>query len=206
VELNLAPNKAKQLCKRCVLLKRMYELWSQGTDLQSAIEALNQTIDDENITYAFTVTALYAKLDRKKQQDIRERVLDRINPAGKVNLKTPDVTIYTVLVYGEESCEPPTAAKDSIKFVITDKTKNKWRKLTHVYIGRDLGEGRRDLVHKFSLKKRPFLGPTSTDAELAFLMANQAQCKPGSIVIDTFVGTGSILIPLSYFGAHCIGT
>ena len=25
-------------------------------------------------------------------------------------------------------------------------------------------------------------------------------------MIDTFVGTGSILLPLAYFGAHCFGT
>ena len=59
---------------------------------------------------------------------------------------------------------------------------------------------------KLDLKKRPFIGPTSTDAELAFLMANQSQVKSGSVAIDTFVGTGSILLPLLYFGAHVFGT
>jgi tRNA G10 N-methylase Trm11 len=34
---------------------------------------------------------------------------------------------------------------------------------------------RDDTFHsKYSLKKRPYLGPTSCDTELAFLMANQA--------------------------------
>lgn len=38
------------------------------------------------------------------------------------------------------------------------------------------GKGKNDdtFFGKYSLKKRPYLGPTSTDHELAFLMANQA--------------------------------
>jgi tRNA (guanine10-N2)-methyltransferase len=44
------------------------------------------------------------------------------------------------------------------------------------------------------LKKRPYLGPTSTDHEIAFLMANQANIKDGDLVYDPFVGTGSIAI------------
>ena len=83
-----------------------------------------------------------------------------------------------VLVYGESCEQPKESSYDPMKYVISESTKSKWRKLTHVYIGRDLGEGRRGLVSKFSLRKRPFLGPTSTDAELAFLMANQAHVNP----------------------------
>ena len=39
------------------------------------------------------------------------------------------------------------------------------------------GRGKNDdtFYYKYNLKKRPYLGPTSTDHELAFLMTNQAQ-------------------------------
>lgn len=39
------------------------------------------------------------------------------------------------------------------------------------------------------------------DAEVAFLMANQAQAMPGKLVYDPFVGTGSILVAAAHFGA-----
>lgn len=51
-----------------------------------------------------------------------------------------------------------------------------------------------------------YLGPTSTDHELAFLMANQARLQSSDIVLDPFVGTGSILIAAAHFKSVCIGT
>lgn len=36
-------------------------------------------------------------------------------------------------------------------------------------------------------------------------MGNQGQVKSGDIVLDPFVGTGSLLIPPSHFGAVCFG-
>ena len=49
---------------------------------------------------------------------------------------------------------------------------------------------------KYNLKKRPYLGPTSMDHELAFMMANQGLVQPGDWVYDPFVGTGSIAVAL----------
>ena len=43
LKLNLSPERQRCLCERCVLLKRMYEIWSEGCDLDSAIEALRNT-------------------------------------------------------------------------------------------------------------------------------------------------------------------
>ena len=50
------------------------------------------------------------------------------------------------------------------------------------------------------------MGPTSTDHELAMLMANQGQVKPGDFVYDPFVGTGSIATALQHFGAFVFGS
>jgi tRNA (guanine10-N2)-methyltransferase len=70
------------------------------------------------------------------------------------------------------------------------------------------GKGKNDdtFFGKYNLKKRPYLGPTSTDHELALLMANQAQCKPGDLVYDPFVGTGSIAVACQHFGVCMIGS
>lgn len=59
---------------------------------------------------------------------------------------------------------------------------------------------------RYSLKKRPYVGPTSTEHELAFLMANQAMVTAGDLVYDPFVGTGSIALALQHFGCHVLGS
>lgn len=59
---------------------------------------------------------------------------------------------------------------------------------------------------KYDLKSRPYLGPTSTSHELAFLMANQAEIKEGDLVLDPFAGTGSILIACSAMNSICFGS
>ena len=44
-----------------------------------------------------------------------------------------------------------------------------------IYFGREVATSREEddtFYHKYDLRKRPYLGPTSTDHLLAFLMAN----------------------------------
>eukprot|EP01122_Echinamoeba_exundans_P004063 TRINITY_DN1409_c0_g1_i3.p1 TRINITY_DN1409_c0_g1~~TRINITY_DN1409_c0_g1_i3.p1 ORF type:complete len:332 (-),score=51.74 TRINITY_DN1409_c0_g1_i3:40-1035(-) len=64
---------------------------------------------------------------------------------------------------------------------------------------------RRDLVETYSLKKRAYLGTTSMESEISFFTANQALARPGSLVIDPFVGTGSLVLTAAHFGARVIG-
>lgn len=64
----------------------------------------------------------------------------------------------------------------------------------YVYFGREVAEGNRELVAAFDLKKRPYLGPTSMDNELALVMANMVLAGKGRLCFDPFVGTGSILV------------
>ena len=75
----------------------------------------------------------------------------------------------------------------------------------HVFFGRRVAEGARELATVYSLKKRAYLGTTSMDSELSLIMANQALVKPGSFVLDPFVGTGSFLVSCSHFGAFTTG-
>lgn len=78
----------------------------------------------------------------------------------------------------------------------------------HVYFGREVAEGNREAVTAFDLKKRPYLGPTSMDNELALVMANMAHAGKGKICFDPFAGTGSILVVRDRHGlvlhsTHC---
>ncbi|KAG5229249.1 tRNA (guanine(10)-N2)-methyltransferase [Salix suchowensis] len=74
-----------------------------------------------------------------------------------------------------------------------------------IFFGRLVGGADRKLLPTYELKSRRYLGPTAMDAEVAFLMANQAQVMPGKLVYDPFVGTGSILVAAAHFGAMTMG-
>ena len=52
---------------------------------------------------------------------------------------------------------------------------------------------------------RPYVGPTTLDHTLALIIANITQICSNQIVYDPFVGTASLLIAASHFGAICIG-
>ena len=56
------------------------------------------------------------------------------------------------------------------------------------------------------MKKRHYIGPTSTCAELASLMSNQILARDGMLVWDCFVGTGSLLVAAAAHGAVCVGS
>lgn len=44
------------------------------------------------------------------------------------------------------------------------------------------------------------------DAQLSLLMANQAQVNDGDLVLDPFVGTGSLLVAAAQFGGCVFGS
>lgn len=44
------------------------------------------------------------------------------------------------------------------------------------------------------------------DPQLSLLMANQAQVRSSEVVLDPFVGTGSLLVAAAQFGAYVLGT
>jgi 16S rRNA G966 N2-methylase RsmD len=60
-------------------------------------------------------------------------------------------------------------------------------------------------LNVFSLKDRRYLGPTSMDHELSCIMCNHGHVRPGSLVLDPFAGTGSILVAAASYGARVLG-
>jgi tRNA (guanine10-N2)-methyltransferase len=111
---------------------------------------------------------------------------------------------------GTEPPTPPSPSRDrSNSNSDTIETDND--SVLACYFGRTLGEARstknRSGLSVYTLKKRAYLGPTSMDAELAFVMANLGKVGSGSVVYDPFVGTGSILVACALRGAgHVVGS
>ncbi|XP_053141266.1 tRNA (guanine(10)-N2)-methyltransferase homolog isoform X2 [Hemicordylus capensis] len=106
---------------------------------------------------------------------------------GKVNLKKPDHIFWFLEDYGMDPNNVPEQPLD-------------------IYFGRWIANGQRDLIESYSVKRRHFIGNTSMDACLAFIMANHGRVKPNDIVFDPFVGTGGLLIASAHFGAYVFGT
>ena len=75
------------------------------------------------------------------------------------------------------------------------------------HFGRVLVDGgMRSELKKYSLKSRLYLGPTSLDTSLCFIMCNVGLVGKDSLVLDPFVGTASLLVTASHHGAMCFGT
>lgn len=82
------------------------------------------------------------------------------------------------------------------------------KNLIKSFFGKDLFaiQKKKQFHSKYALPDRIMLGPTSTDHNLAFLMANMGQVDSNMFVIDPFLGTASILVACSHFGASCFGS
>jgi tRNA (guanine10-N2)-methyltransferase len=63
----------------------------------------------------------------------------------------------------------------------------------------------RGVIERFSVKKRKYIGTTSMDAELSLIMSNMAWARPGTLMLDPFVGTGSCLVTSAHFGSMTFG-
>lgn len=184
---------AKLLASRSVSLRSIVELWAHANDLNTLHEKLKQ--------YPINLMAPYFQEDKSFKIDVetfckhftQKEKVDKIEKfnylpvKGSVNLRNPDVTLCYIEYYGIDPKKPPALPYD-------------------VYFGRWVANGLRQLIKKLSLKTRKFIGNTSMDPQLSLLMANQAQVINGDLVLDPFVGSGSLLVAAAEFGGHVFGT
>ncbi|KAK6590332.1 hypothetical protein RS030_162448 [Cryptosporidium xiaoi] len=209
---------AKEILKRSVLTRGFLQVWSSSSSHEETKRILkenpdvknnylNKYIFDKNLEFCWKVKSIGKKLTRKEQ-------VDRMNEYGflfkgteKINIDNPDLVLGIFEDWrGIETSNLNISKKD------TSKIKPELRR---VYVGRVIGiQGSVSLDLKtkslwwlkYSLNRRPILGPTTMDNELAFIMCNVAQIKKNDIVFDPFCGTGGILISASHFGAICFGS
>jgi tRNA (guanine10-N2)-methyltransferase len=185
----------KIIASRSVTLKGIYDCWGYGKTYDEVFTSVQNFIasnkseyekyESPDVSFKFLVDAFGRKQTKQQKVDIINR-FKFLNFKGKVKMQNPDV-VWCVF----EDLGKDTGPKDAPPRMI--------------YFARQVTTSARDLIDKFSLKKRVYLGVTSMDSELSLIMANQALAKPGSLVLDPFVGTGSLLITCAYFGAMTIG-
>ncbi|KAM4581593.1 tRNA (guanine(10)-N(2))-methyltransferase TRMT11 isoform 2-T2 [Odontesthes bonariensis] len=178
---------------RSVCAKSAFELWGHGqthSELRTSLlnyppEKMRPFVQRDSSyrinVYTFNKTLLFT--DRIKRIDDMEYLPFE----GTVSLKSPQHIFCLLEDYGTDPNNIPEHPN-------------------YIYFGRWIADGQRELIRSHSVKNRHFIGNTSMDAGLSFIMANQAKVKEDDLVFDPFVGTGSLLVACSHFGAYVCGT
>lgn len=187
-------DEAERLTRRSVLLKFVFELWADGVSYDEVHSRLKARIAaDPALLEPFMEKSFRFFIHGHGRNISMEEQREKVNSfaytalRGPIKMKDPEVTLmlleeYTTLNRGQ--------AADRLK---------------RVYFGLHIGVGNRVARTKFDLKKRAYLGTTSMDAELSLVMSNMAHVQTGSLVLDPFVGTGSMLVTSAHFGAYVSG-
>ncbi|CAK6954339.1 tRNA (guanine(10)-N2)-methyltransferase homolog isoform X1 [Scomber scombrus] len=178
---------------RSVCAKSAFELWGRGkTHNELKTSLLNYPSENmvafmqKDSTYRINVYTFNKTLefpDRIKKID----AMDYLPFGGTVSLKSPQHIFCLLEDYGTDPNNIPEHPN-------------------YIYFGRWVADGQRELIRSYSVKNRHFIGNTSMDAGLSFIMTNQAKVKENDLVFDPFVGTGSLLVACSHFGAYVCGT
>jgi tRNA (guanine10-N2)-methyltransferase len=165
------------------------------TPSAEAIEACRDMVATEStVSFKCCVEAFGRKYLMSEQLEKMERfhaIFETFH--GPVRLKAPDVEFWIV-----EDAFPDGGHNN-------DAAETHEFEPRQVFFGRKIASGGAHFGNYYSLKRRAYIGPTSMDAELAFVAANFAHIKPGALVLDPFCGTGSILVSCARLGAHVIG-
>ncbi|XP_065850098.1 uncharacterized protein [Euphorbia lathyris] len=185
---------ARNIANRSILVKGIYELWGEGSSYEELEESIMSYPDERKLPYltsesTFKITVdTFGKVISFEEQNDRIQAFTYIPFKGRVNLKAPEHKFWLMETddYGVNNGLPPVAQR-------------------RIFFGREIGGADRKLLPTYQLKSRKYLGPTAMDAEMAFLMANQALVTPGKLIFDPFVGTGSILVAAAHFGAMTMG-
>eukprot|EP01029_Cantina_marsupialis_P020753 TRINITY_DN4891_c0_g1_i2.p1 TRINITY_DN4891_c0_g1~~TRINITY_DN4891_c0_g1_i2.p1 ORF type:complete len:260 (+),score=56.79 TRINITY_DN4891_c0_g1_i2:52-831(+) len=184
---------AEKICSRAILVHAIYEFYETQATVDELVSVMESRTDEQAKTFfdnekswAFIVKGHGRKISMEEQAEVRER-FRFLDLPGPVRLRKPQQE-YTIIIDNGVNEDGSPA-----------------NKLRGVYMGRKVSDGQRCLLDKYTLKKRKFLGPTSMDHEMALIMANMVQAGPGKLLLDPFVGTGSVLVAASAFGGLSFG-
>jgi tRNA (guanine10-N2)-methyltransferase len=180
---------AKEICRHAVLTKLILELWGCGENDQEVISCVKEWVSDECwASHLCGKTFSYKIIGYGIQHTDKSR-RERMNAFGclfrgfeKVDMKTASTKLYIIDEH-EHNFEQTGTRNELIQAA---------KRMT--FYGRLVAENVTLQRSTYVLTERPVLGPTSLDNDLAFLMANMAEVKKNSFVMDPFCGTGGLMI------------
>mmetsp|Transcript_22265 Transcript_22265/g.56648 ORF Transcript_22265/g.56648 Transcript_22265/m.56648 type:complete len:486 (-) Transcript_22265:551-2008(-) len=186
---------ARHILSRTMLTKAFYEIWGEGSDWEELAASIASYPEESKapwlgpeLSFKVVVASYGGTCTMQQQLEYMEKV-SYIPFQGPVSLKAPDVTYWLQVV---DCKDTPGLGLEVLP--------------PRIYFGRKVGEYNHIVAQvEYSLKTRPYIGPTSMDAEMAFIMCNQAQVRRSQLVLDPYVGTGSIAVAAAHHGAHVMG-
>ncbi|EFA76870.1 tRNA guanosine-2'-O-methyltransferase 11 [Heterostelium album PN500] len=220
----------KKICSRTVLVRGFYRVWAESNTYQGLLDQLANNYDPEFISTFHKDKIWKIEFDsfgrRFSKEDQLER-MHRLKPSplwssGKVSMNPNGVNEHVVWRltedYGLSRDTPELMAERAQE---KEKEKEKENEMTtttttttdnqvekgpqNMYLGILVAKGNRESISQFNLQDRKYLGTTSMDPELSIISANMGHVRPGSFMLDPFVGTGSFVLISSYFGAQTVG-
>ncbi|XP_043199074.1 tRNA (guanine(10)-N2)-methyltransferase homolog isoform X1 [Amphibalanus amphitrite] len=183
------------VARRTVAVKACVELWAAADTEDELHRQLRRRLEDhpETVlphlsadTYRVNVDAFSKNLTYEDKLARIEAITDVLPLTGAVRLRDSELCLQLIEHYGSDSNQAPLRP-------------------LRLYFGRWLCDGPRATITQHSLKRRAYIGNTSMDPELALIMANMARVGPGRLVLDPFVGTGSLLVAAAHFGGYVLG-
>ena len=183
---------AKQILTRSIATKYCIEIWGDGHSYEDVHAKVKAYPKDRVTPYLAADQSFKVYVEGFMKKFNLEQRLEKIEAfnyipfAGPVRMKDPDNVFSLFEFYGLDQNRLPDAPR-------------------RVFFGRCVGEGRRDLIPRMSIKTRRFIGNTTMDPQLSLLMSNLALVRDGSLVLDPFVGTGSLLVAAAQFGGYVLG-
>ncbi len=126
--------------------------------------------------------------DRTKKLELVERLKwHPLFTRNRAELRLPQLVFAVLEDHGLKTPDSPDQA------------------LKRIFFARHIADAQRRLLDTFACKKRRYLGTTSMSAQLSFFVANQALARDSALVLDPFVGTGSLLLAAAHFGSFVMG-
>ena len=203
---------AKAICSRARLIKGMYRIFAKAGSLDELVEQVKMCDQEkdafrqfrkcdgqcgecpESVSGQFTsrswkmnVSAFGRSIHRQEQFQIMSR-FSFLNFHGPVKMDNPENSFYIIQDNSDANESTlPGCGKESWFFCI------------------EVASTDRSVASSMNLSKRLFIGPTSMDPDMSFIMCNHAGIRRGSFVFDPFVGTGSILVSAAHLGAVTVG-
>ena len=188
------------VASRAILVQSVYELWGEGRDYESLHASVKSIAVKEIPKYRYTSFKFtFDSFQGSKTSATQCQLIESfswLDFRGVISMKAAEQSFVIFEEY--PSLDNPADT--------THKARKFGEIPTKLYLGRLVGLGSRDLINKYSLKKRSYLSTTSMDAEMSLVMANMIHARPGSLIFDPFVGTGSLTISCAHFGAAVFGS
>ena len=163
---------AQRLGARTVLAKSLVDVWASGStweELAASLQGYDQAAAAPYLapgtTFCVRITTVGHKLSEAEKRAYIEKLGPLLPWKGKVRLKQPEHA-FALLI---DSAPPPPGAGGADGGDSGAPPSSR-----RYYFGRVVCEGQRELVGKYDLKRRNYIGTTSLDAELALLMADLA--------------------------------